>query len=261
MSTGSVGPTSTATEPPVPAPDPDLAPESPPAPTDTAIPTGEAESEPTITPAGPRPELITPRHATRTRRDSNEAGRNRARPRRNWGWLVALIVLALLAGGGFGYYYWTNANARDNWKTYLTASDTIGVLKIPSLGADFAVPIRPGTSAAMLQQGVGWYPGTTMLGQRRNFAGAVSRRGYGQQFYRLADLKPGDIIISVTADQTYTYTVVTGPITVSRDDTDILSAVPGGPGLAPTRALITLTTAQALLPTRDRTVVIGQLTG
>ena len=183
------------------------------------------------------------------------------KPRHNWGWLIALVVLLLAVGGSWGYYTWTNAQAQAAWQTDLGGDNFVGLLKIPALGADFAVPIRPGTTADDLRQGVGWYPGTTPVGQRGNFAVAGYRLGWGQPFLNLATLQLGDTIIVQTADQTYTYTVITGPITVSRDDTDILAAVPGGPGVAPTRALITLTTAQDLLPTADRTVVIGQLTG
>lgn len=227
----------------------------------SANPTGPGDPDDPTSSGDPAEPPILPRHGIMTRRVRKAlAVTEPVKPRRNFGWLVALIVLLLVIGGGYGYDAWTNSQAHSNWQANLTEADTIGWLKIPALGADFAVPIRRGTSQDLLRQGVGWYPGTNGPGQWGNFAVAGYRLGWGQPFAHLADLRPNDTIIVQTADQTYTYTVVTGPITVSSDDTDILSAVPGGPGLTPTRALITLTTARQPLPTRDRTVIIGQLT-
>ena len=182
------------------------------------------------------------------------------RDRRPWGWLVALVVLVLLVGGGVGAYAVSNVVAASRYADRIATGDAVAVLSIPRLGADYAVPIVKGTNWASLRQGLGWYDGTAGPGQYGNFAVAGHRLGWGQPFAGLDSLELGDEIQVTTTAATYTYRVTTPPTIVSGDQTDLLSAVPGGPGRAPVRALITLTTAASVLPSTERLIVIGELT-
>ena len=177
------------------------------------------------------------------------------KPKRYWSWLVVLIAIVVVAGGGISGLAVTNLVATSRY------SDTqgIGTLSIPRLGTDYSVPIVSGTSLADLRQGVGWYDGTASPGQVGNFALTGHRLGWGQPFADLGALQVGDEITVTTADATYTYTIVTGPTIVSDNESDILAPVPGDADRTATKALITLTTAASLLPSPDRLVVVGEL--
>ena len=181
---------------------------------------------------------------------------SRAKPRRYWSWLVVLIAILVVIGGGIGALAVSNILATSRY------ADTaeIGTLSIPRLGADYSVPIVSGTSLEDLRQGVGWYEGTASPGRVGNFALTGHRLGWGQPFANLGTLQVGDEIIIHTQGETFTYTIVTGPTMVSANETDILAPVPGDPDRMPTKALVTLTTAGSLLPSPDRLVVVGELT-
>lgn len=183
------------------------------------------------------------------------------RPKKKWGWLVMLVVIVVLFGGGYGFFRLSNALAASRYEEHITSGDTAGVLAIPRFGAEWRVPVIAGTSLADLRQGVGWYDGTAAPGQVGNFALAGHKLGWGQPFEHLADLQVGDEINVTVGDDTYTYTVITGPTTVSNKDVDVLAPVPGDPTRTPTKALITLTTTATWLPSPSRVVVVGELSG
>ena len=192
--------------------------------------------------------------------DLDEVPEESARARRPWGWLFALIGLALLVGGGVSAYAISNAMAAGHYADRIADGNYVAVLSIPRFGSDYAVPIVSGTSWASLRQGAGWYEGTAGPGQYGNFAVAGHRLGWGQPFADLDTLELGDVIRLTTADATYTYRVTTPPTVVSGDQTDLLSAVPAAPGRHPVKALITLTTAASILPSTERLIVIAELT-
>jgi sortase A len=181
---------------------------------------------------------------------------NGTKPKRYWSWLVVLIAILVVIGGGMGGLVVSNLVATSR---YADTTGDIGTLSIPRLGTDYSVPIVSGTSLADLRQGVGWYESTASPGQIGNFALTGYRLGWGQPFAQLGTLQAGDQIVVRTNDGTFTYTVITGPTIVSDKETDILAPVPGGPDRTPTKALITLTTAASILPSPDRLIVIGEL--
>jgi sortase A len=183
----------------------------------------------------------------------------RARRRRSWGWLVVLGLAVVLVGGGYGTYAITNFAATSAYAEQIAAGSAVGTLTIPRFGDDFAVPVLAGTSLATLRQGVGWYEGTAGPGEPGNFAVAGHRLGWGQPFAKLGSLEVGDQVVVTASGKTFTYAIITGPTVVRGTATDVLAAVPGGPGRAPTKALITLTTAATVLPSPDRLIVVGEL--
>jgi sortase A len=184
---------------------------------------------------------------------------NHKRSQRSWGWLIMLIVIVLAAGGGMGFVLVSNALASNNYKSRISSGDLVATLTIPRFGDSYAVPIVEGTSLEDLRQGVGWYSTTSAPGQVGNFAIAGHRLGWGQPFADLETLQVGDEIRVTKGETTYTYHVITGPTVILADQSNVLAGVPGEPERAPTKALITLTTAASLLPSPDRLVVIGEL--
>lgn len=134
------------------------------------------------------------------------------------------------------------------------------VLRIPSL--ELEVPIIAGVEPGDLNRGVGWYPGSALPGQVGNFAVAGYRFSNGEPFRRLLELKIGDQVVVETAHAVFTYTVISAPgdLTVDRDDSWVLDPVPGRPEEAPTQAHLTLTTAEDVIDTDDRSVGFATLT-
>ena len=180
------------------------------------------------------------------------------KPRKpSWAWLVVLIAFVLLVGGGFGALGLTNALARAGYAERISAPEAIGSLTIPP--ASDPLPILAGTSLETLRQGLGWYEGTSEPGSYGNCAIAGHRLGWGQPFAALDELALGDEIRITTATATYTYKVVTTATIVAGDQSDVLAGVPGDPTRAPTKALLTLTTAASWLPSPNRLVVVAEL--
>ncbi len=134
------------------------------------------------------------------------------------------------------------------------------LLRIPALDGEW--PVIAGVGGDELARGVGWYSGSALPGQVGNFALAGHRISHGEPFRRLLELKAGDEVIVETGAATFTYTLVSAPgdLTVQADDSWVLDPVPGHPDQVPTQALLTLTTAEDLVPTPDRAVGFGTLT-
>jgi len=174
---------------------------------------------------------------------------------------VVLILAVVLAGGAYGAYAGSNWWASSRWTAATAGIDgCVGTLEIPRLDG-LRVPIFEGTDLAVLRTGVGWYAGTADPGAPGNFAVTGHRLGWGQPFASLDALVVGDTVRVTTRTGTYTYTIVTAPTVVSGADSTVLAAVPGDPGRTPTKALLTLTTAASWLPSPERLVVVGELTG
>lgn len=133
------------------------------------------------------------------------------------------------------------------------------ILTIDRLGITW--PVADNVSEQALASGMGWYPDTAKPGQVGNCAIAGQRIGHGAPFAHLSELQAGDKITLATATDRYTYLVTVAPanLTVARDASWVLDPVPGNPGLEPTVAVLTLTTAQDLLDTGDRAVAFAVL--
>jgi len=203
---------------------------------------------------------------------------------------LVLLLVGVLCLGYLAYQYWgtneVSRHAYDTEKDQLRASwqrestpgpastpasgqlapppmpgDVLGLLRIPALGADYEVPILCGTGLDVLSNGVGHYPSTVLPGQPGNFAVAGHRVTHGEPFRDLLSLNQGDEVVVETRAAVFTYVLDVPPrdLTVKAGDEWVLEAVPGRPGATPDQALLTLTTAQDLLRSRDRSVGFAHL--
>ncbi len=188
-----------------------------------------------------------------------------------------MLVVVLAAGGFLGWQVWgTDARARTragqevasmraNWAAVpstvgaSTPGAPIGVISIPKLG--LAWPVVVGTDEDALQRGVGWYRTTAWPGDVGNTAMAGLRVTHGSPFRGLLDLVEGDEVVVETARATLRYEVVVpaSQLTVDKDAGWVLDPVPGHPGAPPHQPLLTLTTAQDLVATGERSVAIATL--
>jgi sortase A len=134
--------------------------------------------------------------------------------------------------------------------------EAFAILRVPAFGADYAKPVLAGTSVSVLREGVGHYDGSTAPGEVGNFALAGHRTTYGAPFYSINVLDPGDPLVVQTADGYYTYRVTSSEI-VSPAQTEVVAPVPGQPGVAPTEAMITLTSCHPRYSARQRYIVHG----
>lgn len=102
---------------------------------------------------------------------------------------------------------------------------TIGVLRIPKIGSDFAM--IEGVDLPLLTEGPGHFPGTAFPGQPGNAAFAGHRVTYKAPFNRIDELVPGDKIEVQTVQGKFTYEVMPqagglGYHIISPDDLSIL---------------------------------------
>jgi sortase A len=142
-----------------------------------------------------------------------------------------------------------------------TPGACIGVLRVPSLGTDWARPIIVGGGTGTGGTGAVWLAGTTAPGQTGNFVVAGRRVGGGQPFAGVEGLAAGDQVIVETASQIYTYVIEVAPrtLTTTANDSWVLDPVPGNADVAPQQALLTLVLRQDLWPTRDRSIGVAVL--
>jgi sortase A len=154
--------------------------------------------------------------------------------------------------------------------------EPLAVLHVPRLGEDFARVVLEGTAEDQLRDGPGHYVGTALPGQVGNLAIAGHRVGKGSPFLDADTLVPGDPIVVETADSWFTYRVLGDPASgdpaadptgipgqqiVTPADVEVIAAVPGAPGVAPTSAYLTLTTCHPKYSARQRLVVHAVLEG
>lgn len=132
------------------------------------------------------------------------------------------------------------------------------VLRIPRFGPDYARPVLSGTSAAVLQEGLGHYTDTVGPGGVGNFAVAGHRTTYGAPLARIDELRTGDPVVVQTAEGYYTYRV-TESVIVAPTQVEVVAAVPGDPAATPTEELITLTSCHPRYSARQRYIVHGEL--
>ncbi|QXT63290.1 sortase domain-containing protein [Tessaracoccus palaemonis] len=201
--------------------------------------------------------------------------------------LIALVIAALSLGGWIAWSYWGSnvlaqraaADELAGVQTAIaeatpTAIETDGapevahpaigtaawIVRIPAIGLE--APVIAGVEPSDLNRGLGWYPGTSLPGQAGNFALAGNRVTGGAFLRDVMSLAVGDQVIIETPEATFTYTLTVAPadLTVASDDSWVLDPVPGHVDVVPTQAFLTLTTAEDLVPTGDRSVGFGTLT-
>lgn len=142
----------------------------------------------------------------------------------------------------------------------------VGILRIPALGADYAVPLVTGVDDEALASGVGVYDDAEAPGAAGNLTLAGHRVTHGEPFVRMPDLDPGDEVVVETRETTYTYVLDTDPedLVVDLDTAWVLADRPRPPerdmpGPSAGRRLLTLTTCAELFHTDDRLVAFGHL--
>lgn len=132
------------------------------------------------------------------------------------------------------------------------------LLRVPRWGEDYVVPIAEGVDRSRVLDtvGIGHYPATAMPGEIGNFAVAGHRQSHGKPFLAIDALQPGDALVVETGEAWHVYRVTSSAI-VSPTAVEVVAPWPGQPGVAPTEAVITLTTCHPLYSTRQRYVVHG----
>jgi sortase A len=133
-------------------------------------------------------------------------------------------------------------------------------IRVPKFGPSYRYTVVQGVGVEDLRKGPGHYPGTAGPGEVGNMAIAGHRTTYGGPFGRNGELARGDEILIDTAATTFVYTV-TKHIVVRPGRTDVTAPVPGKPGRAPRRAMLTLTTCHPKFSAAYRLVVFAELAG
>jgi sortase A len=194
-----------------------------------------------------------------------------------------LITLAIVILGLIAYLYWGTAMRASNAQNAfapelrrqwagphqilavltnpadLSPGTPLAIMEIPRLGTRWQFIVVQGDGLAQLALGPGHVPGTALPGMLGNFAVAGHRVTAGNPFWNLPRLRAGDLIDVETAAGSYEYAVTGQPDRVSGSDTAVLAPVPGHPGLAPQRRLITLITCDPPWTGTGRVIVTGVL--
>src|SRR5262249_5657278 len=121
--------------------------------------------------------------------------------------------------------------------TAVSPGSSIARLYIPRLRLHWVVV--EGVDLPDLAYAPGHYPGTAMPGQIGNFSVAGHR--VPAMFWNLQEVGPGDQIIVETRSFWYVYQVTVNEI-VTPHSIEVVAPTPDRPGVAPTTAMLTLTT-------------------
>lgn len=139
-------------------------------------------------------------------------------------------------------YYVAQKNERE--------SDTKAVIRVPSWGPNYVMPIVDSVKQDVLDSGVvGHFPGTGPVGEG-NYALAGHVVTNGEPFARLNELEDGDLIVIESGGKVYKFSV-TDKFTVDYTDTSVLDYRPS--------TLTLVTCASRYVRTDERTVVIAAL--
>jgi sortase A len=132
--------------------------------------------------------------------------------------------------------------------------DLVGRLYIPKLDKKWVVV--DGVTPADIKYAPGHYPDSAKPGKIGNFSVAGHR--IRKIFWRLDELKPGDVIGVETRDSWYVYRVY-GHEVVKPTAVQVVAPVPDKPGVKPTKALLTLTTCNPKFNNYQRLIVHAEL--
>ncbi|MEU4245108.1 class E sortase [Actinoplanes sp. NPDC026619] len=130
----------------------------------------------------------------------------------------------------------------------------VGRLYIPKLDKEWVVV--DGVRPQDIKYAPGHYPETALPGQVGNFSVAGHR--IRKIFWRLDELKPGDVIGVETKNYWYVYKVY-GHEVVKPSAVEVVAAVPDKPEAKPTKALLTLTTCNPKFNNYQRLIVHAEL--
>jgi sortase A len=125
--------------------------------------------------------------------------------------------------------------------------DPIGLIEIPRIGvSEYLVA---GVRTEDLRKGPGHYPTTPLPGELGNAAIAGHRTTYGNPFFDLDQLQPGDeIIVTMLGDSRFVYRV-TESVVVTPADYDVVLTKD------PEAAVLTLTTCHPKYSARERLII------
>lgn len=195
--------------------------------------------------------------------------------------LIALVVLLSLFL--VWQLWWTDVRAdasqsqqasslQEEWDSLTPVRDLLvpvlgdpSPVPVPAAGEAFALlhvqrfgeasrPVLEGTGQDVLKEGVRHYPGTVLPGGVGNLAVAGHQVMYGRPFNQVEELLDGDAVVVETKEVLLTYRVVSREV-VRLSDVDVVSPVPGLPGVVPTESMLTLTTCHLVLSVWERFVV------
>ncbi|MEV4640818.1 class E sortase [Actinoplanes sp. NPDC049548] len=132
--------------------------------------------------------------------------------------------------------------------------DLVGRLYIPKFDMHWVVVngVRPQD----IRYAPGHYPDSAQPGKVGNFSVAGHR--IRKIFWRLDELKPGDVIGVETRSNWYVYRVSNSEV-VRPNQVEVVAPVPGQPGKKPTKAMLTLTTCNPKFNNYQRLIVHAEL--
>jgi sortase A len=131
---------------------------------------------------------------------------------------------------------------------------SIGRLYLPRLDQQWVVV--QGVSAADIRYAPGHYPNTAMPGEVGNFSVAGHR--IPAIFWDLDQMREGDAVVVETRTTWYIYRVTQQRV-VLPTAVEVVAPVPGTPGVAPTEAMLTLTTCNPKWNNYQRLIVHAKL--
>ena len=133
-------------------------------------------------------------------------------------------------------------------------SNLVGRLYIPKLDKEWVVV--DGVQPDDIRYAPGHYPDSAKPGQVGNFSVAGHR--IKKIFWRLDELKSGDVIGVETRSNWYVYRVYTSEV-VKPSAVEVVAPVPGKPKAKPTKSLLTLTTCNPKYNNYERLIVHAEL--
>jgi LPXTG-site transpeptidase (sortase) family protein len=113
-----------------------------------------------------------------------------------------------------------------------------------------------GVTQKDLRYAPGHYPGTAKPGKIGNFSVAGHRNR--ATFWRLDELRPGDAVVVEDKTDWYVYEVSSTEV-VRPTQVEVVAPVPDRPGVAPTTAMLTLTTCNPKFNNYQRLIVHAKL--
>lgn len=197
---------------------------------------------------------------------------------------IVLLLGGMVVGGYVGWQLWgtdvvserrhaaITQQLEEAWRSGsttapVTEGEAASLVRIPTFGRDYVVPVLEGTSDAELASGYGHFSGTADPGEIGNFALAAHRVTHGEPLRRMPELQVGDEVVVDTARTRYTYELISAgdALRVSFTDVWVINPVPDNPdpdGVEPPQRperLLTLTTCAELFHTEERLIAFGRL--